>query len=94
MERLFNTGHECFRMAEVMASLCRQLLESKELSGDGWEGLFVLFLLARSIAGKSDGYFLPDKEWLTGSFADLEVKYNPYCGKTRSLGDCKNWEQL
>jgi len=92
MESLQRESNETIRvLARAMATLCKQLYESKELSGDGWEGLFVLFLLARSIANFHDNVFIPE-EWFAKGY--VSVKYNPYYNAKRSLCQCKNWEQL
>ena len=87
-------------LAGSMATLCNQMTLAKEKAGDGWEGLFVLFLLARCIAKEPDGLFLP-KTWLgkdplTGEYP--LIKYNNYdsdCISSGTLLDqCTTWKEL
>ena len=53
-------------LASELERLCEQLIDAKESSGDGWEGVFVLFLLARCIAAAPDEIFVP-RQWFTES---------------------------
>jgi len=99
----FRDNHEDVHirdLAESMATLCNQMTLAKEKSGDGWEGLFVLVLLARCIAKRSDGLFLPTgwfrKDPLTGEYPLIE--YNNYdSGRVSSgtvLDQCRTWKEL
>ena len=88
---LWSTSQDIRELAAVMRTLCAQLHQSKELSGDGWEGLFVLFLMAKCIAGQADSKLLPE-EWFRGS--SPRVKYNQYYRAGRSLDQCKTWSEL
>ena len=83
-------------LSKTMASLCNLLKDAKELSGEGWEGLFVLFLIVRGLSGEPDDFFIP-KWWFDQIPGDLEVVYNNYnalLNQTRLIGDCKTWDQL
>jgi hypothetical protein len=78
------------KLATELGELCKHLSESKESSGDGWEAVFVLFLLARCIIGATD-------EFLPGSWFETDplVKFNSsYFNLSKPLSDCKNWEDL
>ena len=92
MQTLSGKLHKQNRLlAEALASLFAQLLESKQRSGDGWEGLFILFLLARCIAGKHENYFIPD-HWFEN--ISVNVTYNSYSNTGLPLSSCKNWAML
>lgn len=79
-------------IASNMQKLCDSLHDSKTFSGDGWEGIFVLFLLARCLTGESDEYFVPSKWFLE----EPKVLYNnPYNSQSTPLiGNCKNLKEL
>ena len=81
------------RIATQMEELCDGIRDSKRCSGDGWEGLFVLFLLARCMTGLYDEYFMPS-EWFSEKHP--QVLFNePYQSKGHRLfSECKTWEQL
>ena len=92
MERFGHQNNRRLRiLADAIGTLCKQLLEAKEKSGDGWEGIFVLFLLARCIANTPDDLFLP-KDWFWESA--LSINYNNYFSKTRNLDQCTKWVEL
>merc|ERR1712224_1039 len=64
-------------------------------SGDAWEALFVMFLLARCVAGipqNCDNSTVPE-HWFSD---DVQVTYNDlYKGdSTRTFGSCKSWKDL
>ena len=81
-------------LACSMAELCKKLLDAKELSGDGWEALFVLFLLARCIAARFDDVFVP-RTWFSTPGRCPIVYYNaPYGNHRITFGSCKNWADL
>ncbi|CAB9518384.1 unknown protein [Seminavis robusta] len=87
-------------LAGSMAMLCNQMTLAKEKSGDDWEGLFILFLLARCIAKEPDGLFLP-KTWLgkdplTGEYPLIEYKnYDSDRVSSGTLLDqCTTWKEL
>jgi hypothetical protein len=75
-------------LADAMRSMLQQLARSKEKSGEGWECMFVLFLLARCISRLGNALFLP-KEWFEGR-ASITVHYN--CAKT--LAYCRTSDDL
>lgn len=79
-------------IADHMVKLCDNLRDSKRFSGDGWEGIFVLFLLARCLTGSYDEYFAPSK-WFS---ENPKVLFNePYLSNEgRLFSECENWEQL
>eukprot|EP00977_Amphora_coffeiformis_P026447 scaffold26586_cov107-Amphora_coffeaeformis.AAC.1 len=47
------------KLEEKLSDLCNLIKEAKEQSGKGWEGLFVLFLVAHYLNKCSDGVFVP-----------------------------------
>ena len=51
---------EADHLAKRMGDLCKNVLTAKEQSGDGWEALFVLFLLARCVTKSWQEPILPD----------------------------------
>lgn len=79
-------------IASHMQKLCDSIRDSKTYSGDGWEGIFVLFLLARCLTGTYDEYFVPSKWFLENP----KVLYNaPYQSQSpRLFGLCKNWQEI
>ena len=79
-------------LAGDIGKLCDNLRDSKSLSGEGWETLFVLFLLARCLTGSPDDYFVP-RQWF---LEHPNVLYNQPCESTkqRLFGECENWAQL
>jgi len=77
-------------LSESMSKLCKMLLDSKESSGEGWEGLFVLFLLARCLTAGWQTGVLPEFTFATQG--PLKVLYNqPYEGV---LDNCQSWDDL
>ena len=79
------------KLSTALVDLCKQLVGAKEKSGEGWEGLFVVFLLARCVANISDQLFLP-QDW----FADnsVTIHYNNYFNYKRNMDQCTNWNEL
>jgi hypothetical protein len=71
-----------------MAGLCIQVLESTESSGDGWEALFVLFILARCLNRKWLDPIFPEPEF--ESSQKPTVTFNESLSGTL-LDQCKNW---
>jgi hypothetical protein len=65
--------------AAVLHLMKRFMTEMNE-----WDAFFVIFLLARSVNGDSDDYFLP---------ADLFAK-KPLVDFYSEMGDCKTWEEF
>jgi len=93
LSNLTEAGKFSYRpIAKHMETLCDNIRESKRFSGDGWEGIFVLFLLARCLTGSCDEYFVPPKWFLKTP----KVLFNaPYQSNDQRLfSACKNWEQL
>ncbi|KAL3913423.1 MAG: hypothetical protein SGILL_006498 [Bacillariaceae sp.] len=83
-------------LATKMSLLCDLMNNSKELSGEGWDALFVLFLLVRGLSRNPDGFFVPDW-WFKEVPGMVEVVYNGYnaiSNAGRLLGHCKTWEDL
>ena len=74
-----------------MAQLCKQILESKECSGDGWEALFVLFLLARFLTSSWIDPILPELAF--ESSTKPVVHFNEALQDT-VLDHCVNWNDL
>jgi hypothetical protein len=79
--------------AETIAKLCLQLVDSKESSGDGWEGIFVLFLLCRCLTESWDGKLLPAEH---GQIFESEKSPVLFFNRPlkKCLDDCKTWEEL
>ena len=79
-------------IADHMVKLCDSIRDSKRYSGEGWEGIFVLFLLARCLTDSCDEYFVPSK-WFVEK---PKVFFNgPYQSNERRLfSACKNWGHL
>ena len=85
-----NSAH-CRELAQSLSKLCQRLHDAKEASGDGFEGLFVLLLLARCIATMPDDYYVPAR-WF---HASPVVHFNSaYDHNGRSCNECTSWEQL
>ncbi|CAB9524572.1 hypothetical protein SEMRO_1554_G282000.1 [Seminavis robusta] len=85
-ERKFSYRH----IASHAQKLCDTIRDSKTYSGNGWEGIFVLFLLARGLTGTSDEYFVPSKWFLENP----KVLYNAPYESRRLFGHCENWQEL
>ena len=83
------------KLAKSMGSLCKSVLQSKESSGDGWEALFVLFLLARCI---TESWQEPILSAFDGLFkkADQPVVLfdSPFVGEFKSYDQCECWADL
>ena len=79
-------------IAGRIGKLCDDLRDSKRFSGEGWEAIFVLFLLARCLTKLDDEFFVPRKWFLE----DPKVLYNePYQSNKQLLfSECENWQQL
>jgi hypothetical protein len=93
MSRLATADSFSYKLIAVhMGKLCDSLRDAKRFSGDSWEAIFVLFLLARCLTGSSDEYFVPSKWFLKKP----EVFFNgPYQSNELLLfSECENWEQL
>jgi len=81
-------------LAESVAALCRRLVGSKESSGgDGWEGLFVLFLLARCLTSGWQEPALPEFTFV--STKKPAVLFNePFDNSLKSFDECASWNDL
>ena len=93
LSRLATANSFSYRIiADHMSKLCDSIRDSKRFSGDGWEGIFVLFLLARCLTGSYDEYFIPSKWFLENP----KVFFNePFLSNEgRLFSECENWEQL
>jgi hypothetical protein len=89
-------GHA--RLADKLADFCSILKDSKEESGEGWESLFVLFLVAYCLTGTSDGAFVP-VDWFEKSQSEppkvfLNGPYSAADNNGRTISACKTWDQL
>ena len=93
----FPQSPEYRQLAFSVQSLCNAFYTSKEHSGDGWESLFVLFLLARCIAPEPHnpvaGEPLVPQRWFAGEEFP-HVSYNSYAKPGRLFSECKNWKDL
>jgi hypothetical protein len=95
LENMFSIGvdGELRKLGSNLAKFCKGLKDSDETSGKGWEGLFVLFLVARSINGCSDDdYFLP-ADWFV-SKSKVKLLFNPYSNPAKAFSGCRNWDEL
>lgn len=94
MQKIRFIDLEKSRLAQSIANLCKQLHDAKESSGDGWEALFVLFLLARCINAQWHDALLPKFAFRGDQKA--EVRYNePYDNSSlRCFSQCHNWKEL
>lgn len=79
-------------IANHMEKLCNNFRDSKRFSGEGWEGIFVLFLLARCLTGSCDEYFVPSKWFLENPKVLFNAPYQS--NEQRLFSACENWEQL
>ena len=79
-------------IATHMEKLCNSIRDSKIYSGDGWEGIFVRFLLARCLTGSCDEYFVPSKWFLENPKVLFNAPYQS--NEQRLFSACENWEQL
>lgn len=92
---MYKIGHSTWdcsykKLALTVAELCESVKASKQESGEAWENLFVLFLLARCLTHSHDNVFVPE-DWFQ---ENLKVFYDgPYHGK-RCFGECKNWDEV
>jgi hypothetical protein len=83
------------KLANSMASLCKKVLESKESSGDGWEGLFVLFLLARCITKSWEEPILSGFDGLFASNEQPVVLFDsPFLVGFKFYDQCECWADL
>jgi len=84
------------RLADQLSDYCNLLKDAKQLSGEGWEGLFVLFLVARCLNCKDDNTFVPDLWFETGQ-EEVEIVLNCYdasSNEMRPFSDCKTWDEM
>jgi hypothetical protein len=83
------------RLADSMGSLCMSVLGSKESSGDGWEALFVLFLLARCVTQSWQEPILSGFDSLLASAEQPVVLLDsPFLGKFKCYDQCECWTDL
>jgi hypothetical protein len=98
--RKFSEARSTFHQADLAEQLsvcCNLLRDAKELSGEGWEGLFVVILFSRCLCNKYDGVFVPKRwfEYVPGQ--SIEVVYNNYDATRNAMrlyGQCKTWDDL
>jgi hypothetical protein len=76
-----------------MSQLCIQILSSKEASGDGWESLFVLFLLARCLTNEWAD-ILPKPTFLKTSKKTKIYFDEPFDNRGKSYDDVQSWSEL
>lgn len=84
------------RLAEQLSEYCNLVKDAKELSGEGWESLFVLFLVARCLNGKSDKTIVPNLWFETGN-EEVAVVLNNYdatLNENLQFADCKTWDEM
>ena len=82
-------------LAKSKGELCKNVLTAKEQSGDGWEALFVLFLLARCVTKSWREPILPDVGRFFESGEKTVVLFNqPFCGRFKLLDKCECWSDL
>lgn len=95
-ETMSDLDFEFSFLAEKMRDLCNLLLETKEKSGEGWEGLFVLFLLARCLTRMPDETFVPDKWFELGVPVTVVFNESYDSRKNRDvpMSECKTWNEL
>ncbi|KAL3925119.1 MAG: hypothetical protein SGILL_000624 [Bacillariaceae sp.] len=90
-----NLNHENdSRLAKSMAGLCKSILTSKESSGDGWEALFVLFLLARCVTNSWQEPLLPAIYGCFESTDEPVVLYDAPYSSDMFYDQCQCWDQL
>jgi hypothetical protein len=82
--------------AEKIEELCYSLRTAKHQSGDAWEALFVIFLLARCVAGiphkSSNNNSMVPKHWF-----EEKVKVTYYArdkDATKTIDDCTSWRDI
>jgi len=83
-------------LAGKLAHCCYVLKDAKEKSGDGWESLFVLLLVARCLNKLTDNTFVPP-EWFLYSQNTTDVCLNAYDSSLNNgvpFGDCKTWDSM
>jgi hypothetical protein len=93
MDRIGDSTWDCSykKLALTVADLCENVKKSKQESGEGWENLFVLFLLARCLTHSPDNVFIIEKDWFQ---ENPKIFYNdPYDGK-RCFAECTNWDEV
>ena len=93
--KMANVSFDHCQMAEHLSGFC-DLLNPKEQSGEGWEGLFVLFLVAYCLNGKTHDEFIP-AEWFGQSQYPKVFLNGPYSvlgNRGQTISDCKRWSEL
>jgi len=83
-------------LAKSMEGLCKNVLSAKEESGDAWEALFVLFLLARCATKNWQEPILPNVgRFFESGEEKMAVRFNkPFRGKLKCLDQCESWHDL
>lgn len=83
------------QLAESLSGYC-DLLNPKEESGEGWENLFVLFLVARCLIGKPHDDFVPVDWFQLKKFpkVNLNTCYNSELNDNKLFSACKTWNEL
>ena len=95
--RAINTREPKFSYGKItseMQELCDSLCDSKTYSGDGWESIFVLFLLVRCLTSTYDKYFVPEEWFLENPKVFYNEPYECKSSQEKLFGDCKNWQEL
>ena len=85
-------GYRKSLLAKAISVLCNQLLTAKESSGEGWEAVFVLFLLARCVSGSWHQVMLP--EFAFQGSQEPQVVFNGHYNGTTFFSQIQTWDQL
>lgn len=103
-EKAFPSSSAYRYLARELKILCSQQCDAKELSGDAWEGLFVLLLLVRAIRSMSQehevnkyGSPVPNGNSLVpGLWFDKSpnVTFNKSIRHSILFTSCKTWNDL
>lgn len=94
MTRLKLDDPEKSALAESVGSLCKQVLGSKASSGDGWEALFVLILLARCLTSSWKEPALPSFTSFNSAKKPVVLFNQPFDSSSKCLDECKSWKDL
>ncbi len=87
-----NVSRDLRLMVQKIVNLFNTFKDAKDVSGDGWEALFVIVLLIRCITGQFDDKLLPLNDM---DFSDCDVSYNMYLNLEKlNFGDICNVDEL
>jgi hypothetical protein len=96
LSELSRTVFKYHLMAENLSKYCNILKFAKEHSGEGWESIFVVVLVARCLNRLHCGTFVPDR-WFDTHPNEVDVqlnRYNAIMNENKAFSECTSWDEM